>query len=1058
MRIASPSMLALGIVSCSLVLPAQNPSPAATTVNQRVDPQLFEQLRYRCVGPTRGGRVTAVAGVVQEPGTFYLGACGGGVWKTTDYGENWNNVSDGFFETGSIGSIRVARSNPDVVWVGTGSDGLRSNVIAGRGVYKSTDAGKTWQFVGLRNVGQIGAVVVHPEDPDVAYVAAIGMAFGPTPDRGVYRTRDGGATWDRVLFVSNTCGAVDLELNAANPDEIYACMWRGERRPWTIISGGHEGGIYRSSNGGNDWTKLENGLPQGLFGKSDLAVTFADPQVIYALIEAPAPDGGLYRSNDRGDSFELVSTQRGLLDRPFYYCNVDVDPRDPETVYVSATGAHKSTNGGETWSRMRTPHGDNHDMWIHPDHSDVFIQSNDGGANVTRDGGRTWSTQRNQPTAELYQVAVDDRHPYWLYAGQQDNSTIRVPSGPVRGYQGGPDGSWQTVGGCETGPAVPKPGDADIVFAACKGRFGVYNARTGQEKQYYIGMANMYGHNPKDLEYRFQRVSPIHVSPHDPDVVYHCSQFVHRTKDEGRTWETISPDLTAFDPDKQVFSGEPITRDITGEEVYSTLYALSESKVQKGVIWVGSNDGPIHVSRDDGKTWRDVTPPDLPPGGRVQTVEPSPHRASKAYVAVYRYLLGDWQPYIFSTDDYGATWTRLTDGENGVPADYPTRVVREDPDREGLLYAGTEFGMFVSFDDGAHWQSLQQNLPRTPVTDIVVHRKDVVLSTMGRSFWILDNITPLHQVGPQISQAKAHLFRPRVAYRARGSRGFGGGGGSTLDVPKYAAAGAAIDYWLAEDTTDLVLEILNQEGKIVGTFSGSTGSPAEASARGGRRGQRGGEGDPMTEGRSGMPPRMRGRARTARLDKTQGAHRFVWNLADSSGGRAPMVAPGTYRARLTALGTSQVVSFEVELDPLLAAEGVTAADVKEQAAFLARVSNLQSQARDLQNKVRDWRRQLKPLIEAGGGEAAAAESTDGELVAVQDRLVNQPGGAYQQPMLISQLSYLANNAGRADQAPGNHAYLRLEALEHELKSCEAEFAKIDGPKGKPPRRSARRGR
>jgi photosystem II stability/assembly factor-like uncharacterized protein len=421
-------------------------------------------------------------------------------------------------------------------------------------------------------------------------------------------------------------------------------MWRGERRPWTIISGAHEGGIYKSTDGGDSWEHLTNGLPSALIGKSDLAVSAADPNRLYVLMEA-APGGGLYRSDDRGQSFELVSTQSGILNRPFYYTNVDADPSDADVVYINNEGFYRSSDGGSSFQRRSTPHGDNHDMWINPNDSDLYVQSNDGGANVTRDGGDTWSTQRNQPTAELYQVDLDDQFPYWVYAGQQDNSTIAVPRVPPYSAPGGANSYWLSIGGCETGPAVPKPGDPDIVYANCKGRFGRYSKRTGQEKQYYVGAANMYGHNPRDLAYRFQRVSPIEVSPHDPNVVYHGSQFLHMTRDEGVTWETISPDLTAFEPDKQVISGSPITRDITGEEFYSTLYVIEESPLVQGVIWTGANDGPIHVTRDGGQTWTDVTPADLPPGGRVQNIDPSPHQPGRAYVAVYRYLLGDWQPY-----------------------------------------------------------------------------------------------------------------------------------------------------------------------------------------------------------------------------------------------------------------------------------------------------------------------------------------------------------------------------------------------------------------------------
>jgi photosystem II stability/assembly factor-like uncharacterized protein len=752
------------------------------------EPALFADLTYRMVGPSRGGRVTAVSGIAEEPGTFYMGATGGGVWKTSDYGQSWVNVSDGYFETASIGAIDVADSDPNVVYVGTGSDGIRSNVITGRGVYKSTDAGQSWSFLGLRDAGQIGAVIIHPDDPDLVYVAAIGQAFAPNPERGVYRTRDGGASWEQILFVSDSTGAVDLEFAPDNPREIYASMWRAERKPWTIISGAREGGVYKTTDGGDSWAKLTNGLPGDLIGKSDLAVSAADPDRLYALIEAPDAERGLYLSDDRGASFRLVNTDSGLTDRPFYYCNVDADPSNADVVYVNSTRFYRSEDGGESFRRRSTPHGDNHDMWINPYDPNLYIQANDGGANVTRDGGGTWSTQRNQPTAELYQVDIDDRFPYWIYAGQQDNSTIAVPSLPPYSAPGGATAHWKSIGGCETGPAVPKPGDPNIVYANCKGRFGRYNAETGQEKQYYVGAQNLYGHNPKDLNYRFQRVSPIEISPHDPNVVYHGSQHLHRTADEGVTWETISPDLTAFDPTRQMPSGMPLTRDITGEEHYSTLYAVEESPLTQGVIWTGANDGPVHVTRDGGRTWSEVTPDDLPPEGRVQSIEPSPHRPGKAYIAVYRYLLGDWQPYIYRTEDYGASWTRLTTGTNGIPADYPTRVVREDPDREGLLYAGTEFGMFISFDDGTHWQPFQLNLPVTPVTDIKVYRQDLVLSTMGRSFWIIHDISPLHELDRRVVSAQAHMFQPRDAYRMRYSS-FGRGPAD----PEYPPAGAVID-------------------------------------------------------------------------------------------------------------------------------------------------------------------------------------------------------------------------------------------------------------------------
>ena len=951
-------------------------------------PSFFQELRYRMVGPSRGGRVTAVAGVPQQTGTFYMGATGGGVWKTTDYGQSWDNVSDGYFQTASVGAIAVAGSDPNVVYVGTGSDGIRSNVIAGRGVYKSTDAGKTWTFLGLRDVGQIGAVLVHPANPDLAYVAAIGHAFGPSRARGVYRTTVGGRTWQQVLFVSDSTGAVDLEFAPDNPREIYASLWRAERRPWTIISGAREGGLYKSADGGDTWTKLTGGLPQGLFGKSDLAVSPADPNRVYALIEAPEPADGLYRSDDRGRTWRQVSTFNPILNRPFYYTNVDLDPKNADVVWVNNEGFFRSADGGKTWERRSTPHGDNHDMWIDPQNPDVFIQSNDGGVNVTRDGGRTWSTQHNQPTAELYQVAVDDQFPYWLYAGQQDNTTIMVPSLPAYPHPGGPTGYWREIGGCETGPAVPKPGNPDIVYANCKGRFGRYSHRTGQEKQYYVGAMNIYGHNPKDLPYRFQRVSPIEVSPHDPNVVYHGSQYVHRTTDDGATWETISPDLTANDPSKQVVSGTPITRDITGEEYYSTLYVIEESPLEKGVIWTGANDGPINVTRDGGKTWTNVTPRDLAAGGRVQHIDPSPHTRGKVYVAVYRYLLGDWQPYIYRTADYGRTWTRLTSGRNGIPADYPTRVVREDPDREGLLYAGTEFGVFFSLDDGGKWQPLQQNLPVTPVTDIKVHRKDLVLSTMGRSFWILDDLTPLHQLTPQVQTAAAHLIQPRDAYRLRA-----GDRRERPTDPEYPTPGATIHYTMADEPGGVMLEVLDASGVVIRSLTG--------------------------------------------ISKTRGLHRVVWDLRHAgawdrdtarAGRNGPLAAPGTYQVRLTAGPTSATHRFRLLADPRVERDGVTQTDFDAQVALQLKVQDALSEARRTVERIR----------------GVKDEAIKQRLAGVEAALVTAQGHRYPQPMLVAQLEYLYSMLNTADQKPGRDAATRFDALRTALDRQLAEVRRVLG--------------
>ncbi len=1007
------------MIRSSLILLLLLTGPASLLFSQ--DMTAFE---YRNVGPFRGGRVTAVAGVASQPSTFYLGATGGGVWKSTDYGVSWHNISDRYFETPSIGAISVAQHDGNIIYVGTGSDGLRSNVITGKGMYKSIDGGKTWEHTGLRQTGQIGAVEMHPDNYNIVYVAAIGQAFQPNAERGVYKTSDGGKNWKKVLFISDKVGFTDIELLPGNPEIIYAAAWKAERKPWTIISGGSaaEGGIYKSVDSGNSWEKLTNGLPGDLIGKIDLAVCPADSRILYALVEAPGKEGGLYRSMDQGKSFQQVSADKGIRTRPFYYTNIEVDPKDPDVVYAMATGYFKSVNGGKTWSRMRPPHGDNHDMWINPDNTDLFIQANDGGANITHNGGKTWSTQFNQPTAEIYQVEVDDQFPYWLYGGQQDNyTTVAVPSMAPNGIQAPGIGWIMNTGGCETGPAVPKPGDHNTVYANCKGRFGVYNKKTGTEKAYYVGASNMYGHNPKDLKYRFQRVSPIHVSPHDPNVVYHTSQYVHRTRDEGVTWETISPDLTAFEPDKQVISGSPITRDITGEEFYSTIYAIRESPVKKGVIWVGANDGPVHVTQDDGQTWKKVTPSKLAPNGRVDAVEPSPHDAAKAYIAVLRYQLGDWKPYIYRTENYGKDWKLLTTGTNGIPDNYPTRVVREDPEREGLLYAGTEFGMFISYDDGASWKPFQQNLPVTPVTDIKIHEGDLVLSTMGRSFWVLDNITALRQNEINSLNETAVLFRPKDTHRYRYPKVRSGDAN-----PWYPYPSVIIDYYLPEGVKNAIrLDILDDKGNVVNTFfSDSNQTKIEEKV--------------ITD--------MATNETIYLIDKSlkvkPGINRFHWNMRytgpwDKRESRrfrnGPMAMPGSYTARLTVGDKVLQQSFALLMDPRVSGT-VSEQQLKDQLDLAMRTIALLSDVRKLESELDKEYKKLDMKKKTG----SLNEVEEERLSNVTGVLKKLKTGEdiYPQPMLTDQVSYLYNMLNGADQAPGKDAEERFSELNLALKELK----------------------
>ncbi len=984
--------------------------------------QSFDIFQYRNVGPSRGGRVTAVAGIASQPSTYYMGATGGGVWKTTDFGITWNNVSDGFFASPSIGAIRVAQNDPNIIYVGTGSDGLRSNVITGKGVYKSVDAGKTWQHIGLENTGHIGAVEIHPENHNIVYVAAIGQAFEANEERGVFKTTDGGKTWEKVLYISNKVGFTDIEFLPGNPEVVYASAWKAERKPWTIISGGtqEEGGVFKSVDSGKSWQKLTNGLPKGLIGKIDLAVSPADSKILYALVEAPNKEGGLYKSTDQGDSFELVSNYGGIRARPFYYTNVDVDPTNPDVVYVCATGYFKSTDGGKNWQRIHSPHGDSHDMWINPNNPDIFIQSNDGGANVTMNGGESWSTQYNQPTGEIYQVEVDDQYPYWMYGGQQDNyTTIAVPSMAPGAIQAPGIGWILNTGGCETGPAVPKPGNHNIVYSNCKGRFGVFDKRTGVEKRYDVGAANMYGHNPKDLKFRFQRVSPIHVSPHNPNVVYHTSQFVHKTTDEGKTWEIISPDLTAFEDDKQVISGSPITRDITGEEFYSTLYAIRESTVKEGVIWVGANDGPVHVTKDGGVNWDKVTPTKLPPGGRVDAVEPSPHNEAKAYIAVLRYQLGDWKPYIYKTENYGKSWALLTNGINGIPADYPTRVVREDPKREGLLYAGTEFGLFISQDDGKTWKSFQQNLPNTPITDIKVYRNDLAISTMGRSFWVMDNLSPLHQKSFDTLADEPVLFKPQDTYRFQFPMI-----GRSSTFPEYPTPSVQFDYYLPENQAEPIrLEIFNAEGKIVNTFFSNASEKLIEKAM----------------ENMGMNTVLYSVNRN--LKATKGTHRFNWNMThagpwhQSSSRRCqygPMASPGKYTARLVVGKKVIEQSFELKMDPRLIDSGVTKEDIAKQEKLSLELVSLLSEARKTQDTLEKEYKKISATQKMSNADKEKLKMLEATLT----NLVTE-NGTYMQPKLIDQISYLYNVvSGGGSKMPNSDAISRFEELNKQFEEIK----------------------
>ncbi len=1037
------SALVIAFVS-ALSLGAQTPSPATAKPKPQdgkpaaapmqlaasYDPSLFSALRYRMIGPLRGGRVTAVTGVASNPQLYYMGSTGGGIWKTTDAGHSWANISDGQLPVGSMGAIEVAQSDPSIIYAGTGSSKIRSNVSIGKGMFKSVDAGKTWNFSGLRNVGQISTIRVNPTNPNLVYVAALGNPFTNNVDRGVFKSTDGGASWKKVLYVSDSSGAADLELQPGNPNVLFASIWRGQRKPWTIISGSKEGGIYKSVDAGETWTKLGGGLPTGLFGRSNVAISSATPNRVYALIEA-APGGGVYRSDDAGATWSFVNGAQTLWTRPFYYTTLQVDPNNADALYVGNEGWFKSTDAGKTFRNAQAPHGDHHDMWINPKNSDYMIQSNDGGATVSLDGGRSWSTQDNQPTAEIYQVALDNQYPYRVYGAQQDNTTLIVPSLPLGAGQAE---EWRTGPGCETGPIIPNRTNPDIVYGSCKGQFSWMNVKTGEERQYWVGGESLYGNGGATLTYRFQRVSAMEVSPHEAATIYYGSQYVHRSRDNGVSWDKISPDLTA-NPlgEPQEASGTPITRDATGEEMYSVIYAIRESPITPGVIWTGANDGPFYVTRDAGKTWTNITPKDLPPGGRVQNIEPSPHRPGTAYYAYYRFLLGgDFSPYVYRTDDYGKTWTKIV---NGFAADEPVRVVREDPVRAGLLYAGTEYGMHISFDNGAHWRAFQQNLPATPVTDIKFGRNDMVLSTQGRAFWIMDNVSALRELNERVAASQVTLYKPQDAVRGRSGRGGGGGVGRGAGV-QYPAPGAMIDYYVAPSVKDdVTLEILDGAGKTIRKFSSAAvaaapqpaadDAPPEDDTGGGGRGGRGGQ---------------------ARLDKNPGMHRMTWDLrypgpmsgAGVEGGGGPAAIPGLYSVRLAAGSLRQTQPLNVVEDPRILRDGISLADLKDQFNHNIAVRDMVSDANKTVARLRAAQSKLK-----GATNPAQIEQLN-KLNELAAKIITSPI-RYSEPKLLTHITYLYSMTNGVDQKPGKDAVDRLKVLKKNLDDRKKELDKILGP-------------
>ena len=995
------------------------------------EPRLFKNLQFRNIGPFRGGRVTAVAGVPGQPLTFYFGGTGGGVWKTTDGGSSWEPVSDKFFRTGSVGALAVAPSDPNVVYAGMGEGCIRGNTSAGDGVWKSVDSGKTWTNVGLGDTQQIPRVRVHPSNPDLVYVAALGHTWGPNPDRGIFRSADGGKTWKKVLFVDEKTGASDLVMDATNPRILWAGFWQVGRKPWSLESGGPGGGVWKTTDGGDTWKKLSGGLPEGVVGRVGIAVSPARPERAWAVVEAAK--GGVFRTDDGGETWKKVNDENKLRQRAWYYSHVVADPKNADAVYVLNVGFFRSGDGGKTFDAIRTPHGDNHDLWIDPDDPQRMIEGNDGGAAVTFNGGRSWSSVLNQPTAQFYRVVADARFPYRVYGAQQDNTTVEILS-RTRGGGIGPS-DWHPVGGCESGWIAPKPDDPDVSFAGCYGgAIGRFDGRTGEERNVVAWPQLAIGQAPKDLKYRFQWNAPILISRHDSRTLYHASQVLLRSTDEGATWTEVSPDLTRNEKATQGYSGGPITFDNTGVEVYGTIFALAESPAEAGTIWAGTDDGLVQLTRDGGKNWANVTPKGLPERIQVNSIEVSPHDAGAAWIAATMYKHDDARPYLYRTSDYGKTWTKLV---NGIPDGAFTRAVREDPVRKGLVFAGTERGLYVSLDGGAAWQPFSRNLPVVPITDLTIKDGDLVVATQGRAFWILDDLSPLRQWADGVEKKAVHVFKPRPAVRF-GSAGRGEGG-PPRGVGQNPPAGAILDVWLKDAPPKkpgpkdaLTLEILDGE-TVLRTFTSERKEAEDAPA----------------EDEAEKP-----------LELKQGLNRLSWDLrmlkpslvpkAIIWGPRAgPLVAPGTYTARVKQGGTVLAETIEAVANPMVKA---SAADLKKQSVFLASVRDRLSETHEAALTCRDVKKQVKDVSERAarlGKKEPLAEkgkALSEKLTAIEEQLVNPKVKSEQDvlnfpPQLDHQFVGVASVAGSGEGAPlaSSVAYfgqleVRLADLKRQLQS------------------------